>query len=143
MVKKTEKKKKTITFNIVPNVERVILRLVQTTRAMSPILMPGQLKAGEALYTGEIVHPGNTKFKKGQIVYYSEYSAARLSNVGSVLREEQTLGSVFKTDYFVVAADDIMAFEKETFPFKKPEVVEPKPAVDISLPKGGVKQNGD
>ena len=116
---KREKKKK-IRFNVVPNEERVILRLVQATKAMSPVLMPGQLKAGEALHCGEIIHPGNTNFKKGQVVYYSEYSAAQLTNIGSALRGEQTLGEIMRKDsYYVVAADDIMAYEKEVFKFNK------------------------
>lgn len=121
MKTRTKPKKKKITFNIVPNIERVIVRLLQTTSAMAPIAVPGQLKAGEGLHTGEVVHPGNTKFKEGQVVYYSEYSAARLSNVGSMLRGEQTLGKVMGEDFYVVAADDIMAYEGRVFPFKQPE----------------------
>lgn len=117
-----KKKEKKITFSISPNDERVIIRLIKTTSAMSAVLTPGQLKAGEALHTGQIVHPGDTKFKKDQIVYYSEYSAAKLTNVGSVLRGEQLLGTAMgEGDYHVVAADDIMAFENSVFDFVKPE----------------------
>lgn len=130
---KTKKSKKKVTFNIVPNIERVIIRLIKTTDAMSPVAVPGQLKAGEGLHTGEVIHPGfpwvdgegkthKPKFEKGQVVYYSEYSAAKLSNVGSMLRGEQTLGGVLReSDIHVVAADDVMAYEKEVFDFDKPD----------------------
>lgn len=121
----TETKKKSVTFRIAPNDERVIIRLVQITREMSPILMPGQLKSGDALHCGEIIHPGNTKFKKSQIVYYSEYSAAKLTNIGSVLRGEQTMGEIMASsekDVHVVAADDIMAYEEKVFDWNKKDV---------------------
>ncbi len=114
-----EKKKKKITLKIIPNTERVLIKLLQSARSLTPILMPGQLKAGENLHCGEIFHPGDTKFKKGQIVYYSEYSAAAVMNIGSVLRKEQSLGGAMKDRIYVVAADDIMAYEKDVFPFPK------------------------
>ena len=90
-----------------------MIRILQFSREMTPVLIPGQLKAGENLHCGKIIHQGNTKFKKGQVVYYSEYSAAAMLNIGSVLRGEQTLGDALKDPIYVVAADDIMAYEKE------------------------------
>jgi len=112
--------KKKITLQIIPNIERVLIRLIEASREITPILLPGQLKAGENLHCGEIVHPGNTKFKKGQIVYYSEYSASELINFGSVLRGEQELGVAMSGEkYYVVAADDIMAYEEKVFRLAK------------------------
>jgi co-chaperonin GroES (HSP10) len=116
-----DKNKKKINFNVIPNSERVIIRLIQQAR-ISPVLLPGQLKAGENLHCGEIIDPGETKFKKGQIVYYSEYSASQFYNLGSVFRGEQTMGEVMNEAYFIVSADDIMAYEKDIFEIKKEEV---------------------
>ena len=119
--------KKKVTLQIIPNIERVLIRLVEASREITPVLIPGQLKAGENLHCGEIVHPGNTKFKKGQIVYYSEYSASALINFGSVLRGEQGLGEAISGEkYYVVAADDIMAYEEKIFEFARKQEVDIK-----------------
>lgn len=102
---------------IVPNTERVLIKRVNREEdKQSGLLIPGQLKAGENLFYGEIIHPGQTKFKKGQHVYYSEYSAASLIDVGSVLAGKLTLGQSMneKHIYYVVAEDDIMAYEEIT-----------------------------
>ena len=111
-------KNKNIKLQVLPNTERVIIRLVQQAK-VSGLLVPGQLKAGENLHCGEIVHAGNTKFKVGQIVYYSEYSAAQFFNLGSVLRNEQALGEAMNEKFYIVAEDDIMAYEKELFEWDK------------------------
>lgn len=94
---------------IVPNDKRVIVkRLKVSDRIKSTgVLAAGQLKAGENLFVGEIAHPGSTKFKKGQVVYYSEYSAAALYD----LREDKTLSEAMKEPFFVVAEDDVMAYD--------------------------------
>lgn len=100
---------------ITPNVGRVLVHKVEyeELNANSPLLMPGQLKAGENLYLGQVVNPGKTSFVKGQYVYYSEYSAASCVNVGAVQRGEMTIGDALKPDQvlYVVAEDDIMAYE--------------------------------
>jgi len=106
-------------LKIIPNTERVLIRLLQSIPTENaPVLIPGQLKAGENLLCGAIIHPGNTKFKKNQIVYYSEYSAATVANIGGVLRGELTMGEAIQEKLYVVAADDIMAYEEEVFPLK-------------------------
>lgn len=63
---------------------------------------------------GKIVHPGSTNFSKGQIVYYSEYSASRIYDFGAMDRGEKSYSEVTddKLGIFVVAEDDIMAFEE-------------------------------
>lgn len=99
---------------IVPNNERVIVkRFTNEDVKTSAILLPGQLKAGENLFVGKILHPGNTKFQKGQIVYYSEYSASKLVDLTKALKGEETVTEAAKTELFVVAEDDIMAFDDE------------------------------
>lgn len=133
------KKKKKVNFKIVPGEERVIISLIKASREISPILMPGQLKAGEALYCGEIIHPGSTSFKKGQVVYYSEYSAAKLINMGSVLRKEQSLGDALRDECFVVAADDVMAYEEELFEFAREGTEKEIEKLRKKMPTPGVK----
>ena len=103
--------KKEPTVTIVPNIERIFIRLIQQAR-LSSIIMPGQLKAGEALHCGEVVDPGDTKFKVGQVVYYSEYSASQIYNIGAALRGECSLGEAMQSAYYIVAADDVMAYDK-------------------------------
>lgn len=103
-------------FQLIPNTNRVLLKrlnLSEKAQANAQILIPGQLKAGENLYLGEVINGGDTKFKPGDLVYYSEYSAAALFDLGPVQRGEipysQVLGE--GNAMFIVAEDDIMAYE--------------------------------
>lgn len=98
---------------LVPNAERVIVKRFSNEDIQSAILLqPGQLKAGENLFVGEIVHGGNTKFNVGQIVYYSEYSASAIVDLSEVLKKKESLAEAAKNKtLFVVAEDDIMAYE--------------------------------
>ena len=100
---------------LVPNTNRVLLKRLTSEKIESSILMPGQLKAGENLFVGEIVHPGTSIFSKGQLVYYSEYSAAKLLDIGAAIRKEKSLGDVTneKETLYIVAEDDIMAYESD------------------------------
>ena len=98
---------------VTPNTGRVLLKRINTDRTMdSGLIMPGQLKAGENLFVGEVVHPGTTDFVIGQVVYFSEYSAASLKDMGKLFRKEKTIGEMSSDEaMFVVAEDDIMAYE--------------------------------
>lgn len=112
-----EPKPNKTSIKIVPNIERVLVKLISQKDLINEvnILVPGQLKAGENLLYGEIVDGGNTKFKPGQRVYYSEYSASALFRIGSVDRGELTLGQAGHEEnkLYVVAEDDVMAYETE------------------------------
>ena len=102
-------------LRIVPNTDRVLVKNLspkELTIGSSGIVMAGQLVAGENLYIGQVVHGGDTKFKPGQIIYYSEYSAAALYDLGSFLRDEKNWIETTKDPYVIVAQDDIMAFEE-------------------------------
>lgn len=105
---------------IVPNTKRVLLKRLTGKEVEGNILLPGQMKAGENLFVGEIIHPGESQFTKGQVVYYSEYSAAQIMDMGAVMRKELTLGDVSgdKNAMFIVAEDDIMAYDEPTKPTK-------------------------
>ena len=105
-------------YTLVPSADRVIVRYVNLGNALNAqqnILIPGQLKAGENLLMGEVVHPGTTKFKVGQLVYYSEYSASAVINMGSLKRGEESYTEAVRDEnkFIVVAEDDIMAYEEE------------------------------
>jgi co-chaperonin GroES (HSP10) len=103
-----------IIIMIIPNSDRVLVKRISADSLESAVLLPGQLKASENLFIGEVVHGGESKFKKGQFVYYSEYSAAQIIDVGSVIKKEQTMGqaSTVKDQLYIVAEDDIMAYDE-------------------------------
>lgn len=99
-----------------PNAERVIVKTIKNQALQkSGIIMPGQLKTGENLLIGLVEDGGDTKFTKGQIVYYSEYSASMVADVGKVFKNEISFSQATNEDnmFIVVAADDIMAFDDE------------------------------
>lgn len=101
---------------ITPNVDRVLIKKITITEAQQGnIIVPGQVVVGENLYAGEIVHPGTTKFKKGQLVYFSEYSASAITDIGTVVAGKETMSDVRQkgSQILVVAEDDIMAYEEE------------------------------
>lgn len=115
-------------IKIVPNIERVLIKLLTQKDLMAEvnILAPGQLKAGENLLYGEVIDggkewiddKGNTRtprFKAGDRVYYSEYSASALFRIGSMGRGELTYGEAMREEnkLYAVAEDDIMAYEEE------------------------------
>lgn len=99
---------------LVPNTDRVLIKRIKISAdtIKQQIILPGELKAGENLYLGEVVHPGSTKFTKGQKVYYSEYSAAAIQDISAIERGEKKYMKE-EDAIFVVAQDDIMAYEEE------------------------------
>lgn len=108
---------------LIPNSDRAIVKRVDYDRVVDQqIVLPGQLKAGENLYVGEIVRlSGDTSdqtpeyFRVGQVVYYSEYSAAALVDMGAVLKGEMSIGDAMRKEnlLYVVSLDDIMAYEED------------------------------
>lgn len=105
---------------IVPNKDRVLIRKVANEEAQSAnILLPGQLKVGENLYAGEVIHAGESALRVGSLVFFSEFSAAGVTDLGAVLRKEKQLSEVMNGEniLYVVAEDDIMAYD-DSFTFK-------------------------
>lgn len=102
---------------IVPNTQRVLIKPISIEQLKdSGIIIPGQLKAGENLLFGKVVHGGDTKFHQDQEVYYSEYSAARVFDYKSLSDGTRSLGDVKKEELVVVAADDVMAYDTVEVP---------------------------
>lgn len=99
---------------IIPNTDRILVKRISADSIESNILLPGQVKASENLFVGKVVHGGDSKFKKDQLVYYSEFSAAQVLDIGSVIRKERTMGEVTsdKDQLYIVAEDDVMAYEE-------------------------------
>ncbi len=98
---------------LIPNTDRVIIKPIQVTELKSPefvLTLSRELGAGENLCYGEIIHAGDTKFSVGQQVFYAEYSAAAILDMGAIVSGEKTIVEAKKDGWVVVAQDDIMAF---------------------------------
>jgi co-chaperonin GroES (HSP10) len=99
---------------LVPNKDRLIVKRLKHDENQNGIILPGQLKAGDNLFAGQVMHAGETRFVLGQVVYYSEYSAASIMPVAGVLSGEVSLGQLMTSEpLFVVCEDDVMAYEEE------------------------------
>ena len=100
-----------------PNSGRVLVKpLFKEATLNSQDTIESQIvKAGEDLFVGRIVEPGDSKFKVGQVVYYSEYSAAMVFDMEKFVAGEQTLEEALKDKniFVVVACDDVMAFQEQ------------------------------
>ena len=105
---------------MIPNTHRVIIKPIEISELKSSgLIIAGQLKAGENLFYGLIEHPGDTKFAKGQGVFYSEYSAAALIDAKAILSGEKDYSDLSRESFVVVAEDDIMAYYDDTAPISK------------------------
>jgi len=80
---------------LTPNTDRILIKQV-ADESGNPHLV------GENLNYGEVVHPGDTKFKVGQRVFYSIYSAATIHDP----KDDKNV-------LYIVAQDDVMAYEGE------------------------------
>ncbi len=94
-----------------PNIERVIIKPIPIENlSSSGVIVSGQLKAGENLLYGEIYDPGDTRFHKGQGVFYSEYSSSNVFDVKQMINGNKTFTEIQKEGWVVVAQDDILAY---------------------------------
>lgn len=96
---------------LVPNTYRVIIKPIRLEGLESGIVLPSETMkkmAGENLFYGEIIHPGDTIFEKGQHVFFSEYSTAAVKDFGNLSEGESMPADA--EEYLIVAQDDIMAY---------------------------------
>lgn len=110
-----------------PNDLRVLVKRVVSAANPGKILMAGQLVAGENLLVGTVVATAEgSKFRTGQIVYYSEYSAAAVMDMAKFFKGEYTLSQVYNVGNMmtVVPEDDIMAYETEDVEIKEEDTKE-------------------
>lgn len=97
--------------HMIPNTNRVIIKPIPINDLKSSgIVLPGNLVVGENLLFGEIFHPGDTTFKKGQYVFYSEYSAASILDAKSLMEGTLSMSKASEGGLVVVAQDDVMAY---------------------------------
>lgn len=95
---------------IIPNIQRVLIKPISVNEIKSSgIVLSGQMKAGENLLYGEIIHAGTTRFEKGQKVFYSEYSSAAIMDYEALISGTKNLSELQKEGMVIVAEDDIMA----------------------------------
>lgn len=60
---------------------------------------------------GEVLHGGDTKFAKGQLVYFSKYSAVNVIDFKSVYDGTKDLSEAQKESMIICASDDVMAYD--------------------------------
>lgn len=100
---------------IKPNTNRVLIKpLSKSDKISKDETIENQLiKAGEDIFVGKVVDGGDTGYTKDQVVYYAEYSASLIFDMGKYLRDKETLDEAMaESNIFVlVAKDDIMASE--------------------------------
>ena len=96
---------------IKPNIYRILIYPIKLEgiTAGAGIVLAGTVKPGENLLYGVVIDPGTTKFKVGQEVFYSEYSAAGLVDARKI--QAGDVGALSsRHPIAVVAEDDVMAY---------------------------------
>lgn len=103
---------------IIPNEGRIIVRIIRTGGGkVGKIYLPQRenVSAGENLYIGRVVHPGDSLFKKGQIVLFAEYSMFGFYyDLDTLARGEVTKSEALDIEYHlhVVPTADVMAYDE-------------------------------
>lgn len=102
---------------LTPNKGRIIVELLRTGEKEGEIYLPTRenVKAGENLLIGKVVHPGESELKKGTLVMFQEYSLSGVYKDVKELAEGKvgmTEASKTENQLHVIAELDIMAYEK-------------------------------
>lgn len=101
---------------IKPQPGRVLIKpIFQAETISSESSVESQMvKAGEDLFVGNIIDPGQSNLKVGQLVYYSEYSSAMIFDLAQYVLGKQPLVAALeeKNIMVIVSADDIMAVDE-------------------------------
>lgn len=103
-----------------PNDERVLVKLAQRDekeiKEGELILPSGNATVGDnTVRVCRIVHPGNSSFKEGQMVYAQEYSMMAVADYKQYLKGEITLSKLFdlKNLMYSVSRFDIIAYDDD------------------------------
>jgi len=130
-----------------PNIGRVIVKPIkEQPLSSSGLIIGGQLKAGENLFVGIVQAipdkqgaSESIELKVGQIVYYSEYSASVIVDMGQVFAGKMDFMKAQREENMnvVVSIDDIMGYETEdidveTFLSETKEKKSAKPPIALS-----------
>lgn len=100
-----------------PNTNRVLIKPISRSEKIpeGSIIENELIKAGEDIFVGRVVHGGDTGYVKGQIVYYAEYSASLIFDMGKFIAGKETEDEARSDSniFVLVAKDDVMASEEK------------------------------
>lgn len=101
---------------IAPNNGRIIVELLKTGEKNGEIFLPTRenVKAGENLLIGKVIHPGDSDFKEGQYVMFQEYSMSGIyKDIKALVDGTVSMSETTKPEnqYHVIASADIMAYD--------------------------------
>lgn len=110
---------------LAPNKHRILVELIEDPKSETGLIIPkGAQTIGENLMVGKIVHSGDTEFAKDQLVYFSDYSMSSIVDVRPFLDGGKALSEMQdEKQMFIVAADDVMAYEVEKMEVNDPSKV--------------------
>ena len=99
---------------LTPNTGRIIVELIKPGEKEGEIYLPDRenVKAGENLLIGKVIHKGESDFKEGQIVMFQEYSMSGVyKDVKALVDGTVSVSETMKPEnqYHVIAVADIMA----------------------------------
>lgn len=97
-----------------PNTGRIIVELIRTGDKQGDIYLPTRenVKAGENLIIGKVIHKGDSGFKEGQLVMFQEYSMSGVyKDIQGLVDGKVQASETMKPEnqYHVIATADIMA----------------------------------
>ena len=97
---------------LIPTTGRIIVELVREPQG-AIITLESSSSIGENLQCARIVHPGDSDFKKGQLVAVMEYSMAGIYKDLAAFERGVSRTDLGKKEnqYHVVAREDIVAYD--------------------------------
>lgn len=99
---------------IIPNEGRVVVELLRGEEGAIKLDRDSS-KIGENAQLGKVIHPGETNYKEGQVVIFSEYSAVGFHNdVEGFLEGKVKVQDIALAEpedmHFLLAEADIMGY---------------------------------
>ena len=103
---------------LLPNSGRVVIELLRTGEKEGEIFLPTRenLKVGENLLIGRIIHAGDSEFTLGQLVLFQDYSLSGVyKDVAALAKGGITMAEAQKPEnqHHIIATADIMGSVKE------------------------------
>jgi hypothetical protein len=100
-----------------PNTGRIIVELLKQPDGQIILPTRENIKAGENAYIGKVVEPGESQFKKGQLVMFAEYSMVGFyKDIKGLGEGTVSMSEMTKPEnmYHVIAEMDVMAYDATT-----------------------------
>lgn len=103
---------------LTPNKGRIIVELLRTGDKEGELYMPSRenMKAGENLLIGKVIHKGDSDFKLGQYVMFQEYSMSGVyKDIKALVEGKASISETLKPEnqYHIVASEDVMGHDAE------------------------------